>query len=218
MHDDARLLAYYEGRAAHYDRIYAAVPPAWVVAMVADMRRALRDRSVLEIACGTGHWTQDVAAVARRVLAVDASPAMRAIAAAKLADLPHVTVVDGDAYDLGPTVVSMNDPFTGGLAMQWLSHVPAARREAFLTGWHAHLAPGAVVFLGDNQLTAEWRSRLHSDGADTFEARELPDGSAHLVLKNYFDEADLRGMVEPYADVLDLTMGERWWWLAYRLR
>ena len=63
---------------------------------------------------------------------------MRAIAGDKLADLPNVTILEADAYDLR----ELPGLFTGGLAMQWLSHVPAARRDEFLAGWHSCLAPG----------------------------------------------------------------------------
>ncbi len=207
--DDATLRAYYEARAMHYDRAYEGVAPAWVGAMVSDLQRALRGQRVLEVACGTGHWTRHAAAVADSVTAVDTSPTMRTIAADKLAELPNVTIFEGDAYDLG----GLSGPFTGGLAMQWLSHVPAARRHEFFAGWHACLGPGSVVFLGDNQPTESWTTH----GVDTYEPRKLSDGSSHLILKNYFTEADLRNIVAPYGEMLTLTMGEWWWWLSYRL-
>jgi hypothetical protein len=104
--------------------------------------------------------------------------------------------------------------------MQWLSHVPAARRHDFLAGWHAQMQPGAQIFLGDNQLTGAWVAKLRrgpGPQADTYEPRELPDGSSFVIVKNYFTEAELRAMIEPYGRVLTLTMGDWWWWLGYRL-
>jgi cyclopropane fatty-acyl-phospholipid synthase-like methyltransferase len=207
--DDATMRAYYEARAAQYDRAYEGEAPAWVGQMVADLQQALRGRHVLEIACGTGHWTRYAAAVAARVSAADTAPAMRALASAKLADLQNVTIFEADAYELR----GLDGPFDGGLAMQWLSHVRVARRHAFFTGWHACLDRGSVVFLGDNQPSEQWTS----EPVDTYERRELDDGSSYLVLKNYFTESDLRSIIAAYGEVLTLTMGERWWWLSYRL-
>ena len=175
---DAALRAYYNERAPVYDHAYSGTAPAWVDAMAADLRAALADRHVLEIACGTGHWTRYAAEVATSVTAIDTAPAMLAIARAKLADLARVTVVAADAYRLD----ELGGRYTGGLGMQWLSHVPAAR-----------------------------------DG-DTYEARELPDGSTHEILENYFTADDLRAMVAPYGTDVRLTMGDWWWWLTYQVR
>src|SRR5262245_32010625 len=240
MADDATLRAYYEARASYYDQGYRGEAPPWVARMVTDLREAVRGRRVLEIACGTGHWTRHAALVAESVTAVDPAPAMRAIATDKLADLPNTTVVDGDAYDLR----ALPGRFTAGLAMQWLSHVPAARRHEFFTGWHARLAPGSVIFLGDNQLTGIWAELLRrapgADGAqrsndvpsgadwrevddlstsdaaegDTYEPRELPNGAEYVILKNYFTEDQLREILAPYGNLLTLTMDTHWWWCS----
>jgi len=80
------------------------------------------------------------------------------------------------------------------------------------------LAPGAVVFLGDNQLTPAWETRLFHHDSDTYEARELPDGSTPEIHENYFTADDLRAMVAPYGTDVRLTMGDWWWWLTYQVR
>jgi SAM-dependent methyltransferase len=217
---DRHLLAYYEERAPYYDDSYAGPRPAWLALMTAAMVEALRGRHVLELACGTGQWTQRLAADPgggpASVTAVDPSPAMRAIAARRLAGWTRVRVLDGDAYALA----GLPGAFDGGLAMQWFSHVPAARRDEFLAGWHARLGPGAVIFLGDNQLTPRWADRLvrPPGSADTYEPRTVPDGGGeYLIVKNYFTEAELRAIFQPVASDLAVTMGRYWWWLSYRL-
>src|SRR4029450_221751 len=117
--------------------------------MTGHLRETLRDRRVLEIACGTGHWTRLVATAAAHVTATDAGPAMRALAPAKLPALPQVTVRAGDAYRLG----DIQGDFTGGLAMQWWSHVPVARRAEFLDGGHTRAGPGRARFPAHHPLT-----------------------------------------------------------------
>jgi SAM-dependent methyltransferase len=214
--EDAVLRDYYEARAPHYDEAYASEPPPWVDELIGDMRARLGGCRVLEVACGTGVWTERLAPAAESVTAIDASPAMLAIAAARLAAHPSVQVRSGDAYQLG----AVDGDFTGGLAMQWLSHVPLARMAEFLDGWHQRLGSGAQVFLGDNQLTADWEDDLirKPGEADTYEPRLLPNGSEYVIVKNYFTEDQLRALVEPAAEDVRITMGSRWWWLGYRVR
>jgi len=207
---EAELRAYYEARAPYYDEAYAGETPAWVHDMVAAMRATLAGRHVLELACGTGVWTERLAPVAASIRAVDTSPAMRGIAARRLSGYQSVRVSDGDAYRLA----DIDGDFDGGLAMQWFSHVPAARRAEFLAGWHARLRPGARVFLGDN--VGESALRL-SGTADTYEPRTLPNGDEYLIVKNYFTKAELRAIFEPAVGDLRVTLGTRWWWLGYRL-
>ena len=67
---DSSLQDYYAARAREYERIYARPDRQ------ADLRKleklipdALRARSVLEIACGTGYWTQHLARTAKGVVA-----------------------------------------------------------------------------------------------------------------------------------------------------
>lgn len=51
------LYHYYTARASVYDAGYAGTPQPWVRTMVDALQTALADRHVLELACGTGHWT-----------------------------------------------------------------------------------------------------------------------------------------------------------------
>jgi len=224
--DDAELRAYYDARAPYYDEAYAGDAPAWVAEMVAAMRDTLRGRHVLELACGTGHWTAALAPVAASITAIDTSAAMRSIAGDRLAAHPRVSVHPGDAYRLeeidghfrAARERGMPQP-TGGLAMQWLSHVPTRRRAEFLAGWHRCLGRGAAVFLADNQLTPPWEDRLvaRPGDHDMYEPRSLPGGREYLIVKNYFTPAKLRSILEPETADLRITSGTRWWWLSYRI-
>ncbi len=66
---------YYAARASEYDRVYLKPERQ------ADLRQieqwlptVFAGKSVLEVACGTGYWTQFIAPVAAAVVAVDAAP------------------------------------------------------------------------------------------------------------------------------------------------
>ncbi len=210
------LSRYYTARASIYDAMYAGTPQPWVQTMIQALQTTLAGRHVLELACGTGHWTSYAAQVARSVTATDIAPAMLALARQKLCAHHNVTVIAGDAYQLD----QLAGDFTAGLAIQWLSHVPKARLSSFLAHWHARLGAGATVFLGDNRRRADDRDPLISIPGDpnSYEIRTLPDESQHTIIKNYYTADELRALLAPIADDLQLSMGERWWWLSYTVR
>jgi SAM-dependent methyltransferase len=209
------LYHYYTARASVYDAGYAGTPQPWVRTMVHALQIALADRHVLELACGTGHWTGYAAEVARSVTATDIAPTMLAHARDKLHAHRNVTVVAGDAYQLD----QIAGDFTAGLAMQWFSHIPKAHVTNFLTHWHARLGSRAAIFLGDNQRRADDRDPLISIPGDpnTYEIRTLRDGSQYTIIKNYYTADELRTVLAPTADDLQITMSQRWWWLSYTI-
>jgi SAM-dependent methyltransferase len=207
------LYHYYSARAPIYDLAYAGTPQPWVQSMIAALQTTLAERHVLEIACGTGHWTTYAAQVARSLTAIDSAPSMLALAREKLHAHPNVTIVAGDAYHLD----QIAGEFTGGLAMQWFSHIPKAQLSTFLMHWHRRLGSGAGIFLGDNQRRADERDPLISIAGDpnTYEIRSLPDESQYTIVKNYYTAEELRMLLMPFAKELQITIGERWWWLSY---
>ena len=48
--------------------------------------------------------------------------------------------------------------------------------------------------------------------------RTLPDGSRHRVIKNWLREQELRALLEPHADQIELREFEQDWFVKYRLQ
>src|SRR5262245_32800279 len=108
---------YYNRRAKEYESIYHRddpVRPYELADVAAAMRNTLSGLDVLEIACGTGYWTEQLAGYARSITATDASPQMLEIARTKGMP-PSVSLINADAYDLG----TVQGSFRGGLANFW---------------------------------------------------------------------------------------------------
>ncbi|MHC4696354.1 MAG: class I SAM-dependent methyltransferase [Planctomycetota bacterium] len=209
---------YYDRRAREYEQIYRRDDPVRQAeqARIAEaLRGALAGRRVLEIACGTGYWTSAIAETAEHVVATDASAEMLAIARAKAMPAGKVEFLRADAYALD----AVAGTFGAAVAMCWLSHVPKDHMQAFLAQLHARLTPDAVVFLADNVFVpgmgGEFVSRPGC--ADTFKRRTLNDGSQHEILKNYYGEDELRALLRPWADNLQVRMGKCFWWVIYRV-
>lgn len=212
------LLTYYQRRAHEYERIYQRDDPTRQMEQVqleAPMIAALEGRQVLEVACGTGYWTQRLSPHAARILALDVAAETLEIARVKTYPPGTVRFEIGDAYALQPAGV-----FDAGLTNFWLSHVPRARLEGFLNGFHACLEPGAHVFMADNVYYPQATSGtpFRKPGLeDAFALRRLKDGSSFEIVKNYYGADDLERIFRPHAAELGIHVGSCFWWASYRL-
>ena len=66
------LVTYYAKRAAEYEAIYQKPERQSDLRELENLlRRDFAGRNVLEIACGTGYWTERVASVADSIVALD---------------------------------------------------------------------------------------------------------------------------------------------------
>jgi ubiquinone/menaquinone biosynthesis C-methylase UbiE len=167
---------------------------------------------VLEIACGTGYWTQFIAEVATCVRATDLTPETLSIAKARVAR-PHVEFLIGDAY----APAQSSGRFDAAFAGFWFSHVPIARRDAFLSTLSAALDPGAKVVLLDNRYVAGSSSAISDRDADgnTYQLRTLADGTIHRVLKNFPSKADLLTLARRAGDDARVVEWQYYWAVEY---
>jgi len=210
------LKNYYAQRAQEYERIYNK--PERLVDL-AELRvqvpLLLRGKDVLELACGTGYWTWFVAREARTIRALDINEEVLAIARSKDYPRRNVEFILGDAY---APVVDGN--FDGGLAAFWLSHVPRQQLHDFLQRFHACLQPGARIVLLDNIFVAGSSTAIsrHDENDNSYQQRALEDGSQHEVLKNFFDEEEIRSLLSAYSDEIEYRRLPYYWLCHYRLR
>ncbi len=206
---DAELRHYYAARAREYDRIYEKPErQADLRQLEALLPDALAGRRVLEVACGTGYWTQFIVRKAAGVVAVDASTETLELAAARhLADRVELRVAD--AYDLTDAL----GQFDGAFAGFWWSHVPVREQARFLESLGRRLRPGAKVALLDN-LYVEGNSTpiSHRDeDGNTYQRRRLADGTEYVVLKNFPTERELNESVGKYGHSLEYLRLEYYW-------
>ncbi|SMC03038.1 Methyltransferase domain-containing protein [Sulfobacillus thermosulfidooxidans DSM 9293] len=210
---------YYRARAPEYEKVYKRseqVCEHELLELRDAMTRLFSDKSILEVACGTGYWTQFLAQVASHIVAVDKSQEMLQIAKNKNLDARTVRFCLGDAYNLN----NLPGDFDGGVANFWLSHVPKCRIHEFLDHWHARLGRDAIVFMADNVYMDGVGGELISKASDknTYKMRTLEDGRTYEVLKNYYSQDELRSLFYPYADGLQIHVGQCYWWLSYRVK
>ncbi len=149
---------------------------------------------VLELAGGTGWWTQRLAASAERLTVVDASAETLAINRDRI-KRRDVDYVVADLFSWRP-----EHRYDVVFFSFWLSHVPRARFGAFWALVRTCLAPGGRVFFIDNRddplsgpeshdpLVVEYRPDLH--------LRRLDDGSVYRVVKVMYEPDELRRLID----------------------
>ncbi|MGZ5155843.1 MAG: class I SAM-dependent methyltransferase [Caldimonas sp.] len=204
--------SYYAERAAEYDRVYDKPERQ-------DDLRALKRRlpplfsgtRLIEVACGTGYWTQFIAPGAREVVALDAAPETLAIARGRVG--ANVELLVGDAYELP----SDRGLFDAAFAGFWFSHVARRRRREFLEGLGRVLVPSAQVVLLDNRYVEGSSLPIAERDAegDTWQTRTLSDGSVHRVLKNFPTETELRELVAGLGESAVIENFEYYWVFRY---
>src|SRR5262249_41919049 len=101
MNTETAMIDYYARRAKEYERIYQKPERQADLARLRDcLEGAFVGLDVLEIACGTGYWTEVIARTAASVLATDINDEVLAIARTKPMTKSAVTFQRADAYAL----------------------------------------------------------------------------------------------------------------------
>lgn len=215
-HTSAEMHAYYAARAPYYDAVYLKPERSSDIAyLIQHLPSRFSGREVLEVACGTGYWTQHIASTAAKLVATDGTAEPLSFARLR----PHtenVAFLQADAYEL-PTELGAFDAAFAGL---WFSHVPKAARIRFLNSLHARLLPGARVLLLDNGTVQQNDfpiAETDSDG-NTYQSRQLRDGSIHRVLKNFPTKNEMQILLEPYADSFVYQELDNFWLCEYQLK
>jgi demethylmenaquinone methyltransferase/2-methoxy-6-polyprenyl-1,4-benzoquinol methylase len=176
---------YYRRRASEYDATAygdVAVARERIARLVAQMRPEGR---VLEIACGTGLWTEALVGAADTVVAIDAAP--EAIAIARNRVTPgNVTFQVADVFSW-PT----DGQFEVIFFSAWLSHVPMSRFGQFWRILRGLLAEdGRVLFIDEH--VDEREKEAYVPGAGEIVERHLQDGRKFRIVKNFVDPQALR--------------------------
>lgn len=193
--DDATIRNYYSERSREYDLLYEKKERQEDLAeMGEDAIGLLSGKKVLEVASGTGYWTELLALQVESITAVDTSPEMTEVARGRTRSFSNVTFVHHDAYSLE----TLDGIYEAAFCGYWISHVHRGRIRHFLESMNTRLKKGAVVVLFDNRLVKSSVtpvSRTDSDG-NTYQKRKLLDGREFEILKNFLTKEDLMNFTE----------------------
>jgi SAM-dependent methyltransferase len=211
------LADYYADRAAEYDEVYRKPERQDDIARLKQLLPPLvAGKRVLEIAAGTGYWTQVLAGTAAEIMATDLNAETIAIAAQRDYGAAPVALRTADAYRLDTVPGEFDLVFCGF----WWSHVARADISPFLAGIRGRTGKGVQLVLVDNRYvpgSSTPVSRTGPDG-DTYQRRRLADGREYEVLKNFPTREQLATDLEPAATDLAWTELEYYWLASCVLR
>ncbi|MBL0143393.1 MAG: class I SAM-dependent methyltransferase [Betaproteobacteria bacterium] len=212
-----QLETYYAKRAREYERIYDKSERQDELAWLRErLPKLFEGRRVLEIACGTGYWTQFIARKAVHVTACDINEPVLEIAREKPVPRASVRFVKADAFAPGDACEGCDAAFAGF----WWSHVRKSDLARWLASMAKALPSGALVAMLDNRYvegSSTPVSRRDAEG-NTYQVRPLLSGETHEVLKNFPTASELADAVRPFAAQAHLEETQYYWLLVFRLK
>jgi ubiquinone/menaquinone biosynthesis C-methylase UbiE len=199
----AGQVEYYRARAGEYDEWFLRqgrydrgpeANQAWFDE-VGEVRRALDafgpEGRVLELAGGTGLWTQQLVQRANSVTVVDSSAEVLAINRERVGS-DRAQYIQADLFSWRPG--ERYDVVFFGF---WLSHVPPDRFASFWDLVRSCLHPGGRVFLVDSlytDISTAIDHRLEGRDATTV-TRRLNDGQEYRIVKVFHQPDELRAQL-----------------------
>jgi SAM-dependent methyltransferase len=193
------MFEYYRDRAAHYDKSTGYGNDSQKdMQFIESIKDWLMDLNVLEVACGPGYWTSLLYPYCKTILATDYNEAVLREAKSKSLPKDKVTFVQSNAFSFD----NIQQKFSGGLAIQFLSHVPKDQRRLFLEKFHNKLDCGAAVVFADSYFKGNPKSKglFTNEHGDLVHYRTLPNGRKYLVVKNLPTESELRNVIQDYGE------------------
>lgn len=194
---------YYRERASEYDEWFLRQGRydrgdhhrqqwfAEVAQVEAALRAAAPSGDILELACGTGLWTQHLLPFADRLTAVDAAPEAILLNQQRVGSASVECAIEYIVADLFNWTPAQQFDFI--FFSFWLSHVPAPQFAPFWQRVKGALKPDGRVFFVDSLFTQESTARnhaaLHQQG---YSERKLNDGRTYRIVKIFYEPTQLQ--------------------------
>ena len=201
---------YYAERAAEYDEVYRKPERQADLARLKDLLPPLvAGKRILEIAAGTGYWTQVLARAAASITATDLNAETIAIAAQRDYGPAPVALRTADAYQLDQVPSEFDLVFCGF----WWSHIPRADIPRFLAGVRARTGQDTTLVLVDNRYVPGSSTPISrtSPAGDSYQLRRLADGREYEVIKNFPGNEQVAADLAPCSGDLTWTELDYYW-------
>ncbi|MCC5636965.1 class I SAM-dependent methyltransferase [Nostoc sp. CHAB 5844] len=193
-------IEYYSARANEYDEWFYRIGrydrgeknnQRWFneVAIVKDaLHKISAVDDILELASGTGIWTQELLGIGKKITAIDASEEVIAINRSKLG-LPSVKYYIFDLFTWQP-----DTEYDLVFFAFWLSHVPPNLLNSFLTKVNQSVRIGGQIFIIDSRFepTSTANNHILEDDRNIYQTRNLNDGQEFQIVKIFYQPDELQ--------------------------
>jgi demethylmenaquinone methyltransferase/2-methoxy-6-polyprenyl-1,4-benzoquinol methylase len=202
MTDDIiqQQITYYSARAEEYDEWFyrtgrydrgEEINQRWFKEAIV-VRTALYQigavENILELACGTGIWTQELLNIGKQITALDASQQVIEINRRKLgATNIEYRVVDLFSWQPDAEYDLVFFSF-------WLSHVPPTLVDSFFAKVSKSLRVGGQVFIIDSRFepTSTAKNHILENDGDIYITRKLNNEQEFKIVKIFYQPEELR--------------------------
>ena len=142
---------------------------------------------MLELACGTGIWTEYLLRFNGRITAVDAAPEVIAVNRERTKSA-NVKYLQADLFNW-----QADKKYDVVFFAFWLSHVPPERFDGFWQVVARALKPGGRVFFIDSRFEQTSTAKNHTleNPDDTVIKRKLNDGREFNIVKIFYQPTEL---------------------------
>lgn len=208
------LISYYKQRALEYEKIYSKPERQEDLKRLGQLlQKTFANKKVLEIACGTGYWTEQIAHTADSIVATDINTEVLEVAKQKQYSKNNVSFQSEDLYNR-KTEHKFEALFAGFI---W-SHVKLEDLPKFIAVLNASVLPGSTIVIVDNTFVKGSNLPITEtdEQGNTYQSRELSDGSKHRVLKNFPTRDFLRSTFAGHSSEFNLTDLTYYWLLTYK--
>jgi 2-polyprenyl-3-methyl-5-hydroxy-6-metoxy-1,4-benzoquinol methylase len=192
-------IEYYRARAKEYDEWFyrkgrydrsPEINQRWfneVAALKSTLHQIGVVDDILELASGTGIWTQELLRIGKKITAIDASEEMIAINRSKLNSLS----VEYHLIDL--FTWQPDTEYDLVFFAFWLSHVPPKLLDSFLTKVYQSVRVGGQVFIIDSSFepTSTANNHILEDDGNIYKTRKLNDGQEFQIVKIFYQPDEL---------------------------
>lgn len=206
---------YYAQRAAEYDQVYAKPERQRDIDAIGRLvTHELAGRDVLDIAAGTGFWTERYVSAARSTTLCDVNEETLRVARSRRAWPSQVSFACCDAFALGGVPGVFDAAFVGFF---W-SHVDRDDLDRFLEGVIDRAQPGAVVVVVDNTYVEGSNHPITRTDAvgNTYQQRRLEDGRAWEVRKNFPADGEVEDRLARLGVMATVTSMTYFWTATFR--
>lgn len=204
------LSDYYARRAAEFDNIYKRPERQDDLGRLeAHLVEAAIGQDILEMACGTGWWTERMARTARTITAFDSVPEVLDIASRRGCPPEKVRFGSGDAFRLE----ELGGSYSLVVAAFLWSHIPRREISVFLDGIAQRFPDGIRVVMVDNRRVEGSSSHIsrQDNFGNTYQQRKLNDGSEFEVLKNFPSADELAVVARQHLANIQIRLLDYFW-------
>ncbi|MBL8062013.1 MAG: class I SAM-dependent methyltransferase [Anaerolineales bacterium] len=177
-------IEYYRARAKEYDQSISSAVELFEAGKGMLLNLGNFDQ-ILELACGTGFWTETLTKMGGEVTAVDAAPEMLQIARERLGE-KGITYQQADLFKWEP-----EREYDLVFFANWLSHVPPSALETFLSRVQRAVRPDGYLAIVDQYAPSVADEIIAKD--DFYAKRPLEDGREFTIVKAFYNLNLLEG-------------------------